>query len=565
MKTFSNYRSPKDKVMFKAKKSINKILEVINNANPFIIAIILFCFFVITGIIDMRFVALSCDMGEFCNNPVRILAGDLPYRDFWLLFSPGEVYVPALIYKIFGVNTEILINSFIIMSALTASFSFYVGKYILKTNTPAVIFSLLFFFISVVSIYEGPGYNNLYLTCILISFFFIIKHFKTCKLIYLFLAGLLAGAGFFFRIYEVGAAIIGFTLAIIIYYFLFKIKTQQAIKNLILYFLGMIIVPIITLLVFNGIAHRMINEIFFESVKNGTSMDIPMFSIIWDLKPNITLDYHALITHGAIISILKLLVRFSLLFSSLIQIILVIVGIIFFIFYLKTKPEKIELAIAVLFFLWGLISYPKGLGRSDLPHFAPANCPMSLFILYATVTLIRRKKSTSIQISKILKVSGTIIISILLLSIIDPYSKIFNFTSTPLFILNTERGIIRNKNKSYIIGLDSTFKIINRYTKPGDYIFVTPWDAPPFYALTGRRDPTYYDSMNDLLVRPSDEKQRVICNDIISRNTKLIIHDPKTGYTSEQEFDVACKILQNFIVKNFKYMGQYGEYQIYKR
>ena len=36
---------------------------------------------------------------QYLNNPVRILRNQVPYKDFWLLFPPGEVLIPALIYK----------------------------------------------------------------------------------------------------------------------------------------------------------------------------------------------------------------------------------------------------------------------------------------------------------------------------------------------------------------------------------------------------------------------------------------------------------------------------------
>ncbi|MBM2816408.1 MAG: hypothetical protein HW421_3170 [Ignavibacteria bacterium] len=552
-------------MMVKVKKIWNSIFNFINKTNPFFIALILFLFFIVSGIVAMKFIVLGADMGELCNNPLRVLTGELPYRDFWLLFSPGEVYVPALIYKIFGINTDILINTFIIISALTAVFSFYVGKYLLKTNAAAFIFSLLFYFLSVISRYEGPGYNHLYLTFLLLSFFFITKHFNTNNLNHLFFAGLFAGIAFFFRVYEVGGAILGFTAALIIHNYFIKNELRISLKNLIIFILGIMVIPALTLLIFYNIAPKMLSEIVFESVKNGTSMNLPMFAYLQDFKPEFMADWNGLVEQGKIVLILKLLVKLSWLICAILQIILVWIGVLFLFLYIKTKPDKMELSITLILFLWSLFSYPKGLGRSSLSHFAPSTCPMALFICFATINVLRKKNISFGKLEKIITMSGTIVIIILLFSIMSSYSKQLNLRDKYIYTIPTERGTIRHKEKIYIDGIDSALKIIYRQTKPDDYIFVTPWDAPPFYVLTGRRNPTYYDSMNDLLVRPSDEKQRQLCKDLIEHNTKLIIHDPNTGYEPEQRFYVACKIIQEFIVKNYTFKGVYGKYLIYEK
>lgn len=38
------------------------------------------------------------------NNATRILAGDVPYRDFWTMYAPGHFYLVAALFKLFGVH-----------------------------------------------------------------------------------------------------------------------------------------------------------------------------------------------------------------------------------------------------------------------------------------------------------------------------------------------------------------------------------------------------------------------------------------------------------------------------
>src|SRR4029450_10266984 len=35
---------------------------------------------------------------------LRILDGDVPYRDFWTMYAPGHFYLVALLFKVFGVH-----------------------------------------------------------------------------------------------------------------------------------------------------------------------------------------------------------------------------------------------------------------------------------------------------------------------------------------------------------------------------------------------------------------------------------------------------------------------------
>jgi hypothetical protein len=42
--------------------------------------------------------------GKAINNALRILDGDVPYRDFWTMYAPGHFYVGALLFKLFGIH-----------------------------------------------------------------------------------------------------------------------------------------------------------------------------------------------------------------------------------------------------------------------------------------------------------------------------------------------------------------------------------------------------------------------------------------------------------------------------
>jgi len=44
------------------------------------------------------------DEGLICYGAERVLGGDLPYRDFWTAYGPGQYYLLAGVFKVFGTN-----------------------------------------------------------------------------------------------------------------------------------------------------------------------------------------------------------------------------------------------------------------------------------------------------------------------------------------------------------------------------------------------------------------------------------------------------------------------------
>jgi hypothetical protein len=543
--------------------NIEKIINRINRINPFFLSLIIFIYLAGTSYLTKNTWLIACDMAEYMNNPFRVLYGELPYRDFWLLFMPGEVYFPALIYKLFGFNINIVSLFSILVSSLTGSFAFFLARQFLKNNFESALLSLVFFFTSVIFTYEGPVYNHLYLTFSVLSALYLIKYFNFQKNKFLFISGIFLGCGFFFRFYEMGAIAAAFTLTIIVYFIINKFDFKSSAKSFSLFISGIFIILIIIIFAFNSIISEMFRDVILESIKNGTSMNLPYFYHLKEAYNSLALDLNDVFILRKFGGIFELLFHLGLSTTYFIYYTLPFIITILFILYIYTKPLKNEFIIPLLFFLWGIFSFPKGLGRSDIAHLAPSFIPF-IFLIYYLAKQSGSYNYPDIKVKIIKYVSITIVI-LTLFPLTHPYTKLINLKRKSMVAVNTKRGTIPFKKQQDATDFKAVMSFIVSNTSQNDYIFVTCWDTPPLYVLSGRRNPTYYDSLNDLLIRESEDKQLKICQDILEKNTKIIIHNPDFVYDNkpEQSFRRACSILQNFITTNYKLAARYNDYYIY--
>ncbi len=86
--------------------------------------------------------------GKAINNALRILDGQVPYRDFWTMYAPGHFYLGALLFKVFGVQLWIQGLAVCLLNAINAGLVFRVLRRIgldreLATAAAACLVALL--------------------------------------------------------------------------------------------------------------------------------------------------------------------------------------------------------------------------------------------------------------------------------------------------------------------------------------------------------------------------------------------------------------------------------------
>ena len=510
------------------------------------------------------------DIAEYLNNPLRVINGELPYRDFWLLFPPGEVFFPALIYKLFGLNINIVLIFSVIISAFVGVFSFLLGRSLFGDNFSATISATLVFFSGVTAHYLSYIYLHMYLLLLLISVILFVRYLKKNGITELFLAGIFMGLAFLFRFYEVGAAFLACLLTIFVHSKqddLARKPLSYSLRSITIFGVGsFLVVSFVAFLALHEIWQVMLREIVTESLSSGTSLNLPYFyTLVSYLRFTIT-DVMEMIEIGTVFVIPKILYHLVHLIYYMLYYLLpfLLAGI--SVWYLAgTKSKQFDETVVFFFLLWGMFTFPKALGRSGISHLAPSVTPLFFILTFFLQKNVKKVEKNRSFLEKFTPL-GFIVITTFLLSSVPLFVIETGYALTiPHYQVSTRYGTLLLSNESEAKDVNAVINFVNRNTEEGDYIFVTPWFDPPFYILTNRKNPTYYDSLIDLVARPSDEKQMKIGSDLLDRDTRLIIHYANWGFDSKEElhFLNACHVLQKYIEDNFELAKRYGHYWIY--
>lgn len=530
---------------------LNHITKKFNNIKLNKIYFSIIGFFFILTILSYKNIEINMDISEYLNNAYRIFNKDLPYKDFWLLFPPGEVYIPFFILKFLGMNINYIFIFCFVINFLTFIVSFEIGRIIFKNNFFSLLASLLIFSSGLPSQFVGYPFYIFFLFG-LVSFCFLLKYFRNKKTIMFFLSSIFLSIAFIFRIYES----IPIFISLCSFIFLKFEKWSEKIKYTFIYLISVIFFIFFLYLPFLNISNYMIDSVLIQSVKHATSSKILYFDSFFNhfsflkdslskLKNNFSfLILSSTIFHlfGSIRSLTLYILPFFILFSTF-----------YYIFILK-KIKKEEKCIVIFFLIFGFLFFPKVLNRGQMYNLTYALTPLYfLFIFYFNIFF---NKKTFL---KYIFLSITIIILLMLPIYLSRVLYNFLFAEK----ITTDHGNVFIKNKNKIDDFKEIFYFIKNNTEYEDFIFDNMGEFP-IYLLTERRNPTYYDSIVDIWFQPNETKQKKLCDDIISKKTKIIIYfngsfDEKDNSTFSEKLPIIDKCIKD----NFKKEKKLENYLIY--
>ena len=176
------------------------------------------------------------EIGLYLPGINAILAGEFPYRDFYHLRGPLELYVPAWLMQIFGVHINVLYTFFYLSNILCLIMVIAVAKEILTTRLMLYLFTLPFIgrtFIRVVyQIWGGMRY-----VWGLASVFCVVRFFKSRNLGWMLAAGVTSALGSLTSI-EAGVYVFLGVVAALICALIFRVMSPSFILKAAGYYIG---------------------------------------------------------------------------------------------------------------------------------------------------------------------------------------------------------------------------------------------------------------------------------------------------------------------------------------
>ncbi len=137
------------------------------------------------------------DEGLAVFNATRILDGGVPYKDFWTLYPPGQFYILAFFFKLFGASLLVsrLVDTF--MRLCIAVLAWCIARKLTSRSLASLIAATVVLFFNRFATYSYAMLPALALS--LASILMILIHIERERKVYLFLAGAFIGLTFFIR------------------------------------------------------------------------------------------------------------------------------------------------------------------------------------------------------------------------------------------------------------------------------------------------------------------------------------------------------------------------------
>lgn len=367
--------------------------------------------------------------------------------------------------------------------------------------------------------------------------------------------GLIAGTALLFRVYQVAPH----CLAAFIFLLIRQRPLQQRIKETSLLIATALVPVLITVIIFFDIAGIMFKAIIIDAPLHGTSLRIPYWDLAIEGWNKLFIYYDFSVTQPAQFPLKGIVFIFSGFLSDLfIRLIPFIVFIFLLNDFIYRRSNNLFL-IKIFFVIWGICYLPYALNLSGNDHIVQA------FLPFLIVLCLYIYEAYFITRPTYLKYLAGFCVLIVTITATSRVYLVYKPMSENKYLLQTETGsLVFIDEHAYRTFRDMT-DVILANTKKGEYIFSLCWKSPPFYALTERKNPTYYDSPVDLLLQPAALKQQTIINDLKRTETKLVLVE--TAYSLTRNNDVnayyAMPILMGYVKENYTLYRHYSNYEIY--
>lgn len=495
------------------------------------------------------------DEGIIAYGAVRVLQGELPYRDFWTQYSPGQFYLVAGFFKFFGANIMVERWCDIIIRVLLALMFMAMSARLTnwKLALPTWVFAVLW-----LNFYVFFGYPIFpALTFALASIYTLLRGL-TCRR-FLCAAGILMGLCFIFRhdmaVYLCLSQMCG-ALIVILHKrgapnsFIKHIISIS--KGMLPYFTGaaLIILPVSIYFLVNVPLGELANQLLifplveFPKVRG---LPYPHLKCSLDMIP----FYAPWLIYAAALSIaIMIMIRKQ-----------------------KDDDDLLRASGIVMVAIFGLCGFNQIRIRADIIHTVQFFL-VSLILLPVLFQEWRWKRTAS---ARGIAVAAIIIGIIISYNPMKKFRKSMRLNDTARLTLMNE-GPTTTLSRSHALLLhpeESRVALeMQRLTRPDEYIYIGLDQHDKIfindvllYFLMVRNCPTRYHELHPGLVNTLPV-QREMISDLEKHKPPYVVTTKKFSGIIEPNDSAKStnvKLLDNYLSQKYYYINTIGEYKIYKR
>ncbi len=494
-----------------------------------------------------RFTPNIVDEGILVDSASRILHGQMMYRDFDHVYAPGRYYLLSLLFKIFGEN--FLVSRLMLMSfmSLSCALIFFISSQFTPIGF-AVLPALILFFV------PGQWHKTFEIFWPLLNLAVLVNYLKTHNIKWLLIFGVTSFFALVFR-QDIGLQIIFIGVAVILASELIinkKAFLRRGMKRALPYLAVMFLLAVPVIIYFGNALPAMVHEMFFTTSSSMSLYRFPYPSLAESIRENGIINWETFNASLFYLPFAPFLATACYLIVRL----------------LKREFDGGALFLSSALALSSLISIKFFFmpNYSHLLEVIPFGYFFAAFFAYKLFDSLMREKNVygRLPFAAILSMFFIFAGCFLYFNIVIMPNGINNGSIAAAkemqFPINSQSTKAYAKDEV----INNVIREIDKYTKPGDYIYVFPQSAI-FYFMTGRKNPTRQD-FNAPGVTDARAEEDII-NSLKTKDVRLVIYDEVDTFLGTKR--PPCQYYKNYasrayvyIMSNYFMVAQEGRYNV---
>ncbi|MFA6142771.1 MAG: glycosyltransferase family 39 protein [Candidatus Omnitrophota bacterium] len=490
----------------------------------------------------------------------RLLAGEIPYKDFFMvMYPPGQIYTLGAIFSVFQ-NPLIVGRIYTVLVSVAIAVLSYSMTRVLTKNKIVSIFAYVMTLTSLgprLGTIPAPIWPGVALSLLALYVFILFLHNK--KTMYVLFSGLACGAAILFR-HDLGLSA-GLAISLVL---AVGLLWRRGIASLLIFISGVLVVtlPVIACFVRIGAAKDLYNSLISFTFVHSKTAVIPFPVPCFD--PNMI--FHQSLNFITVNQFYIPVIIYS-----------VVLVILFARFMKNRNCEGAEDLSVLALAIYGILIFKEVYTRADPAHLLMMMAPATILSAYIISGAFSRKSKMGAA-SIIKYIVSIILIFLFALLLVKNTDKYLKNGFTKVF----KKGIIKTgfpgKGTIYIPKEEraevlDTINYIKENTSPKERIYIgntAHWKDDfggtlILYYLTDRLPSTKFYELLPGLVTDKDV-QVEIKNSIMLHNVKLIVlQDVATDGLKKEDAPKDRLILDEFIERNYVPAAKFGKYNIYKK